>query len=226
MRIIKTIKSASPKANILALASLLALVLKIVFLNQIPEAFPKAHDLGIIMESILSSIFASYIFYLIVVHLKEQQDRESVNPYISKHCNRIIEHCKSQISAISSHSSTTLAFATLTKQDLLHAMTLITPYSSAPMSFIDGTNANWLQYFYSFAEKTRQSSKRVLDQLPYLEAKTVALVTNIDDCDHFMHIDFASKIQLRNQDLRMFHENFFEYYILCKKLENHLKNIM
>lgn len=160
------------------------------------------------MKSILSSIFASYIFYLIVAPLKEQQGRKSANPYISKHCNRIIKHCKSQASAINSNSSITLTFPTLTKQDLLHAMTLISPYSRAPMSFEDGTDANWLQYFYSYAEKTRQSSKRILDQLPYLEAQTVALVTNIDDCDHFVHINLASKLQIRNQDLRIFHEFF------------------
>ncbi|MDF2627279.1 MAG: hypothetical protein K0R39_1110, partial [Symbiobacteriaceae bacterium] len=57
--------------------SLLTLLIKIVLLNRLPESFPGANQLGIVVEGILGSMVASYVFYLVVVHTKEIKDKQA-----------------------------------------------------------------------------------------------------------------------------------------------------
>jgi hypothetical protein len=225
MRFLSILRTASPTANTLALASFLTLSIKIAALNKIHEIFPGAHEVGLVFESILASIFASYVFYIIVVHIKEDKDRKTVNPYIKKHGERLVEWCKAQLSSISIASNTPLALDTLKKESLKSAMTVINPLSDAPLSFTNNTYANWYQYFHFYSQKSQQSTRRILDQLPFLDARAVALTTEIDDCNHFSSIKLSNEIRLKNEDLSAFNDSFYEYCTSCKNLDKYLKTL-
>ena len=88
--IAKLLKTASPAASRLAALALAGLVLKTLVLNRWPAPAAPMYDLGILIEAVLTSIVASYIFYLVVVHLKELRDRGAVAPYILRHTRRVV----------------------------------------------------------------------------------------------------------------------------------------
>jgi hypothetical protein len=78
MKLIRLLRSARPEANLLAASATTLLVLKVLVLNRFPAFFSGAYELGLIVERILASIAASYVFYLLVVHLKAQSDKAAV----------------------------------------------------------------------------------------------------------------------------------------------------
>lgn len=220
MKLIKLIKSAYPQANFLLVISLAALLVKILILNKLEPLFVGAYGLGIIVESILASVIASYVFYLIVVHLKEVSDRKIIAPYIAKHGYRVIGSCKSQVIAFSNASKIKLEYETLSREELDAAFKKIPPYSEAPLSFgVDDKKANWFEYFDYHSGRTKSSIQRALQQLPFLEAELISNLAAIDDCVHVDMASFFTGQVFRNTDLCAFASQFYEYYILNKELQ-------
>ena len=64
------IRTIPSQLNWMLVITILLIFFKIFVANQISEAFKGAYEIGVIIEGLLASIIASYIFYLIVVHFK------------------------------------------------------------------------------------------------------------------------------------------------------------
>lgn len=78
----KFLLSASRGATCLAGAALVALATKVLMLNRWPAPSTFFYDFGVLVEAVLASVVASYIFYLFVVHLKDVNDKKAVGTYI------------------------------------------------------------------------------------------------------------------------------------------------
>lgn len=216
-------KSASRPATYLAVGSLALLAAKTLILNRWPAATVVVYDLGVLAEAILASIVASYIFYLLVVHLKEVSDRAAVSPYIDRHTSRVVGDCECQLGDIARAAGTSLTLESLTEKAVSDAFSKLAPYSAAPLVLgTIGNNANWLQYFEYFKVRTRGSIARVLAQLIYLDARRVSLLAEIDDCSHFSSVGHVLHIQIRNTDLSSFASTFFKYCKLCLELKKYM----
>ena len=81
-KIFLAIITVNKEATWLTLISLLILLIKIFIFNSYPSIFNGAYAFGLIVESILVSVLASYVFYFFVVHFKEHSDRLFIHPYI------------------------------------------------------------------------------------------------------------------------------------------------
>ncbi len=101
--------------NLLAVASLILLLLKVFVFNHIPQPFAGLYELGIVFEGLLASIFASYAFYLIVVHVKGVRDQTIISPHITKWAQRVVGDCVSQLNDFTKASGTALELALSTR---------------------------------------------------------------------------------------------------------------
>jgi len=217
------VKSAAPAASYLAVLALALLALKILVLNRWPASATTVYELGLLGEAVLASVVASYVFYLLVVHLKEVSDRAVVSPYINRHTNRVVGNCEHQIGDIGRAAGYSLSLETLTEQEVTAAFSKIAPYSPAPLVMgAIGNNANWLQYFDFQKNRTRESIARIFGQLIYLDARRVSLLAEIDDCDHFSSIGHILHIPIRNTDLANFASSFFAYCEVCLELKKYM----
>ena len=217
------IKSAAPVANYLAVVALALLVLKILVLNRWSSPSTTIYELGVLCEGVLASTVASYIFYLLVVHLEKVNDRAVVSPYIDRHTSRVVGACEHQIGDIARAAGCSLSLETLTEQELTAAFSKIAPYSAAPLVMgAIGNNANWLQYFDFQKSRTRESIARVFSQLIYLDPRRVSLLAAIDDCSHFSSVGHFLHIQIRNTDLANFASAFFSYCEACRWLKKYM----
>ncbi|PIF52750.1 hypothetical protein CLU80_5235 [Pseudomonas sp. 29] len=227
MNIIKFLLTASREANALVVVAIAVLLLKILFLNRYPAQFLGAYELGVIVEAVLASVVASYVFYLLVVHAKEFSDREFLRPYVEMHSKMLIRACTTQITDIEKASSVDLNFYTMTESEIFSAMSKINPYSEAPLIISVQTmqHANWFQYFNYHKLKSNESTRKLLVQLPFLEAQIVSDLTAIDDCTHFSVLDLLASFGASNKDLSALSHSFFEYCQLCKQLESNLTRI-
>lgn len=222
MHLGRFIKTVPVEANILALLAAAALLAKIFLFNKLPEAFEGAYDLGIVVEGLLASIIASYIFYLFVVHLKARSDKTVLYPYVSKHSMRIVGECVGQLAELSKASGVVLELTELNDESTKLALSKIQPYSQAPL-IIDhaGTYANWFQYFVFHNNRTKESIRKLFDQLPFLEATHVSLISAIDDCPHFYSLDAVLGVQVSNPDLSTWASTFYAYCVHCRELESY-----
>lgn len=225
MRLWNLIRTASPTANWLAALSLLLLVVKIFGLNRIPSTIDGVYEIGAIFEAILASVIASYVFYLIVVHIQERSDRDALQPYIAKQAQRIVRECVSQLGHISTESGVLLSFDRLTESEVKAALTKIDPNGEAPLVARTASGivyTTWLRYFAFHNERTAVSIQKLLAQLRFLDADLVRLVMDIDDCSHFTVISHLSNQQLNNKDMSTFSDGFYEYCQTCQRLHAYL----
>ena len=221
MRLLRFLSSARPEANWLAGTSLAVLFLKVLALNRIPELFRGGYELGVIVEAILASVVASYVFYLLVVHLKDRSDRTAVHPYIAKHVTRVIGDCQSQLQEIGRAAGVEVSL-TNAAESIADAFTKIAPYSRAPLLMSPpDVYANWFQYFFFYRDRTRESIRRVLAQLPFIDAALVGLLASIDDCTHFFSLEYLQQARVRNEDLSAWTSTFVEYCGHCRKLNDY-----
>lgn len=222
MRLFRIIKTASPEANFLALLSGSILFVKVLILDEIPAPYAALHKMGIFVEAILASVVASYVFYLVVVHLKELSDKDTLKPYIGKHSTRIVAECSTQLNDLSKASGVTLAFNSTDKEEIERALKQIPPYSGAPLVLDQaGTQANWLQYFEHHRQRTLDSIRKLLDKLLYLNTSHVRIISEVEECSHFYVVSVIQGIQTRNSDLSFMSSSLFSYVELCRELDKH-----
>ncbi|MGQ2921873.1 MAG: hypothetical protein ACT6SF_08315 [Hydrogenophaga sp.] len=216
---ITVIRSANPAATLLAALALLGLIIKATILNQIAAPWPSLHDLGIVADSILASIVASYAFYILVVHLKDERDKRTLAQYIDRHTNKLIGHCKSQLSDISKVSGLALDLQNVDLVSVTQAFAKIDPNSKAPL--VLGRHlqaANWLQYFNHYRTRSGESFAKLISQIIFLEPEHVRLLANIDDCSFFGTTPLLAEIGVRNKDLTAFDSEFMKYCEACRSL--------
>jgi len=217
---IRFISTAPRLLNILALSSLVLLIFKIIELNDIKELFNGAYELGVILETILSSILASYIFYMVVVHLKEFKDRKYIYPLILKWTNIVVGCCITQLREIGEASNISIDLNNVTEQSLKTAFGKINPNNQAPLLLgFPGTYANWIQYMLYYKRRTKSNIEKIVSQILFIESKLFSKVLDVDDCLHFSRIEEVSAMPLKNTDISFMASSFYKYCVLCKELK-------
>lgn len=215
-------KTIPKTVNAVAVISAILLLVKLFIFNQISEPFNGLYELGLIFEAVLASVLASYVFYLIVVHLKEVRDKRTIYTFVTRWANLVVRDCQAQISGFSTVDPINLYFQTLEKQDIEAAFAQLTPNGDAPMVFFQGGQANWLQYFENYRVKSLRHIDRIMAQLIFLEAPLVALLMKVQDSTHFNSIESLSRVRLNNDNLTAFAGPFFEYVQACRELDSYL----
>ena len=59
------------------------LLVKLLWLNDIPASFNKAPDLGLLMENLLAATVAAYIFFVISYQLPQVVEQNRIGPEIT-----------------------------------------------------------------------------------------------------------------------------------------------
>jgi hypothetical protein len=204
--------------NLLAFASLAVLLLKVFMFNHIREPVRGFFELGVVFEGLLASIFASYVFYLIVVHIREVRDQAVISPHITKWAERVVGDCRSQLIDFTKASGIDLTLDALTKDTATAALSKIDPHANAALVFALNHYANWLQYWDYHRTRSKDYIAKIMAQLTFLDAQLVALLTAIDDSSHFFAVQTVARTQIRNTDMSAFASSFYDYCVACRDL--------
>lgn len=220
MRLLLLLRSVPLVANIVAGASMVLLVLKALVLNRLPGAFTGAQELGVLVDSVLTSIVASYIFFVMVVHWPNTRDRLLVRPHVARHSRQVVRFCRQQLAALGGATGTTLEFESLSTDELRKAFRATNPNAPAPMVFFPGNQtATWIQYLEHHVERSLTSIARTLSNVQFIEARLVQLLTSIEDSSYFLQMRLVGSAPMRNTDLSVWAEPFIQYCALCNQLE-------
>lgn len=222
------IKTVRKEVNIIVVISFLIWVVKVLYLNEISTPYAYFSKIGIIIESLCASIVASYIFYLFVIHVKEENDKEIINPYIQQKIKSVINDCKIQLELLSEATSVSLQIETLTEDEIKKAFEMVSLNDNLPIppyyEFSIGlTSLTWLQFMNSRRICTSNTISKILTHAIHLDAKLIKCLVDIDDCPHFTKaIDCLSQSNQKidgsvYSSLGQF--MFFKYCSLVKELQ-------
>jgi hypothetical protein len=226
MKYFNFFRTANKAASISTLISLIALFAKVIFLNPITSATAQIYDLGVVVDAILTSVIASYIFYLFAVHLKEVQDKELIAPFFNKRMNFVIDYCEAQLREISRESGIHLTLEDLTEESLRGALKRIDGNSAAPIKeWGSNQSLNWYEYFYHYIKKSKESIAVIFVNIDQLDVIQVSILTEIYDCNHFLVFPAVVKSGVFDNDLTKQTGSFLNYFNRCRDLKSQMKKI-
>jgi len=212
---------AIPKLlNILLTIAILSVILIDSYLLNIPEIFPWGEEFGKIYYKLCVSLFASYIFYFVIVHIKLMKDKENINTFIASKVLLIIRDYKSQINSIKKELNDKSEEIFFDKIKLEKMLDKIQIKDKAPL-FLGNINnyANWMQYLVFYKNSTQAYIQKIFVQIFFIDSKLVHILAKIDDCKHFTSIDLIANYLNTDNTLKSFASLFYEYSVLCKELE-------
>lgn len=166
--------------NWVVLASVIALSLKIIWLNKVPEIFAGAYEVGLISEAVIASIIASYIFYFFVVHIKEIKQKRSLYPFL-EYWSRI---------AVKSNTRTLLSIAKDSgvesescsyQEGIDEAFSKVNPEERGAPMFIGTRRANWREFICHNADFIRDNLEKMAREPLLLDADMYQLMIKIQD---------------------------------------------
>lgn len=92
--LVKYIASVSLTLNVLLVVSFIVVVLHDFVFTGRPELFEGGAQVWDLVYRLSLALIGSYIFYFVVVHLKRQQDKENLRPFLQRQTNFAIGDAK------------------------------------------------------------------------------------------------------------------------------------
>lgn len=219
-RTIRLVSSVALEANLLALAAAAMLAIKVLVLNQLKSLFIGAYELGLIVEAVLVSVIASYVFYLFVVHLAEYKTRQRIEPFVRKHLQQIVGNSMALLAEISQASGTELDISSCTREELQESLKKIPNDSESPLVIgLDYRPGTWLEFFRYRADRTRNSALKLTQRITLLSRDRIRLVTEIDDCAYFSMLDNYAGRKRHTGTLEFLSDAQHAYFRLCRELK-------
>ncbi|WP_440056716.1 hypothetical protein ACSLBF_17700 (plasmid) [Pseudoalteromonas sp. T1lg65] len=217
------ILSAPASLNWLAFISVVSLVIKAMLFDKMTELFDGAKELGIILEAVLASVIASYIFYLIVVHKKQRDDNRLILPLVNKWARLLVADCKGLLHAITKESGTELSFDEIDESQLQTALEKIDlNRDSAPLHIYAQGTAKWIQYLTYHRTRALENTSSIFSQAVFLDAEFASKIIKINDSRYLNQIEMVAKFPIRNTDAQFLSKPLYDYVQCCRDLDEYL----
>ena len=216
-------KSLRPILWILLFCSIVYIALFELFLLGEPELFRGGNKLGEFLEKLCISYISSLIFYFIVVHYKSYQDKKNVYSYVSRKVIGIYGDGLGLWGDMARVAGMNNTEKLPPRTDVGRACQAINLNTIAPLSIGSIANkATWIQYLAYYQNRTRDSIRGVLLETPYLEAKLLGLLAEIEDCTYFRYVGTLNSGSFnQNTDLSFLAPNICDYFDLLDKLQTY-----
>ena len=222
LRMIKNIRSLRRDLLIIFLICVITIFLIDFWLINIPELFKGGEKLGQIVYKLSFSYISAFVFYFLVVHLKNQKDKENLYSYISSNTLMIIRQAKALINETARSANIQLKATYPDSLELQSICKAINPNSNAPLILGRlGNYANWMQYFDYYKRRSNEASNKVLSKVQFLDSALVHKLAEIEDCNHFKDITMFANISIQNTDLLAFAPSLAKYFELIIDLEKY-----
>lgn len=204
-------------------SAVLSIVLIDFWLINIPELFNGGAKLGQIIYNLSFAYVTAFIFYFLVVHLKNQKDKENVYNYISSKTQMVIGQAKGLIDSFANSANVTVVNDYPNSTELHSICLAIKPNSNSPLVIgAPGNYANWIQYFEYYKNRSNDATDKILSKLQYLDSELVIKLAKIEDCSHFHNISYYN-VPVGNTNLTAFESMISDYFHLVKDLEKYYK---
>lgn len=223
LRLITTLRK---DLGCLFIGTLLTIFLIDFRLIDIPEKFVGGYKLGQIIYNLCLSYVSAFIFYFLVVHIKEQEDKKNLYPYLSKKVYKVIKNALELISELAKASNTTIANKYPTTSELDSMCKNVNLNTNAPLLSGRRNYPIWIQYFNYLIKKSNNATDKIFKKMQFLDTELVNMLAEIEDSDFFFIVDYmANKNEpIKDSDLTFLQSSISEYFELIIQLEKYADN--
>ncbi len=157
------------------------------FLIGYPELFKGANKLGQLFSKLSVSYMAAFIFYFIVVHIKNEKDKENINEYVGQKVYSILTSAHLFIQPFLQIENRNASFSDLDLKKLRSLLASIKREAKdAPFSFEGETeNGTWLDWWEYLKESTFKSLKEIFVRYNHIDTKLIKILTRIENSAFF-----------------------------------------
>jgi hypothetical protein len=187
-------RSADPLYHWIGLGSFAILLIKVLVLNNISAPLHFMSAVSPVVEGILGSVIASYIFYIFCIHPPIYAEKKTSATFVNFILTRISKNFEQHLARISA----TLGYHS-TSDEFLSAFTGIDPFSrNAPLLVQfspEQVNADWFEYFQNENVRLQKEIGRLMDSRLLLNTELTYILNTINDCGWFMIIEKMAGIK-------------------------------
>lgn len=181
-------RSADPLYHWIGLGSFAILLIKVLVLNNISAPLRFMSAVSPVVEGILGSVIASYIFYIFCVHPPIYAEKKTSASFVNFILTRISKNFERHLTGISA----SLGYHS-TSDEFVRAFTGINPFSrNAPLLVQFSPTqvyADWFQYFQIENVRLQKEIERLMDSRLLLNTELTYILNTINDCGWFMIIE-------------------------------------
>ncbi|HIF9215687.1 TPA: hypothetical protein ACX6QF_001162 [Photobacterium damselae] len=216
------VKEVGLYLNLILVVSLISILLNDLIWNDLPELFNGANELLSAYYNFCISIVGSYIFYFIVVHMKEMKDKKNVNQHIGAQSKKLLFEYDCAFAALKMQAGRKSEDRYASKDEIKKILLNVNPHSDAPMG--NGhIYVNWYTFLTFYIERSQSNITKIFEKMPFLDSEHVKILAAIDSCSYFMSLNAAKELQFGNTDMSVWADHFYNYACLCKELEEYNK---
>ncbi|MDB5119901.1 MAG: hypothetical protein JWN56_1119 [Sphingobacteriales bacterium] len=226
----------------LLLISFGILLLKVLLLDNMPIIFPKAHDIGEMVNDILIANIAGYIFYILSAEIpkviKIRNRSREVLDWAERAAYNVTGFLQMLYYKNMQHhpdSEEILNIQTVTLDIVRREFALVSPTDFAPMhdGYKDGDIAPQLSWLGAMATQdtwSKQNIKKIWERYPFFDSDLSSFLIQIESSRHSYSmkdvreftLEFIKKGgTLQNTDLTTWSENYYDCYEIARNLINY-----
>lgn len=222
----------------IAVITILALTLKIFLFNSLPAPFEAWHAFGLLIEAILASIIAAYVFFLLSVHAPKVEEKYHVTSSIVAKLAHAASYNMTGFLQLIEHDQTPqgtrVNVLDREKVDLQKVTTLFKAVKpNDPVSMIDAWNSTSrltaMQAMVKHDEWCNQNIEKIWRFIAYLEPNVVNFLYGIQESVHSLRMkDYRQnwyQVGLSNADISTYAEEYFNYYRMAVELDKYFARL-
>lgn len=214
---------------------LLIISITVVLCNNIifkdtEEFFEYGSEFGFILSRLSLAYISSYIFYLLVVVLKENKIKRNINGAVYSYTSKLVSFGYSIFDEVMEASGTnrdTFDRETISKADFLNLCDNSNPgaipanrYIGNPFNMVPKNYAQFLHF--STVEKVSHYTEKVFNYMPFLDSELVRLINNLLDTKWYKeHCQFMNWGAKANTNMTSFKNEMFDYLQCVREIDKY-----
>ena len=180
----KYIMSIRKDLVIILIIDILFLLIMELILKEIPAPYSIFMKMGSFFETLAVSFIASFIFYIVQVHLPRIKEKENIFPYIASMFNSILDVEKDILTQLLK-----LKMEEITEESIKEKVNGLDLYSDAPL-IIGGLDsdkkANWIEYCLVKVQDLDRKWNMMMNYSAYLDSECMALLYRMQSSGCFL----------------------------------------
>jgi hypothetical protein len=196
IKIWRFLSSADALYHWIGLGSLAVLLIKVLVLNGIAAPLRFMSAVSPVVESVLGSVIASYIFYMFCIHPPVFAEKKTSAVFVNFILTRIKKSFEDHMRGI----SPTLSYDSAA-DDFYKAFTGIAPFTNTAPLLIQVSPqmiyADWFGYFHNENTRINEEITRLMDSRLNLNTEMTFILNLINDSSWFMAV--KSMTNMKNQ---------------------------
>jgi len=182
----KYFKSTRSELKMILMISFCIYLIIELILRKYPPIFSNASVIADLFSNLCISYISAFIFYFIVVHIKEEKDKENIYEYIGHEVHSIITSGHLFIQPLMKLGNPQASFRYLNNEELTLLLSSVNKYdTTAPISFENGEKGNWIDWFEYLRRKTLENTSEILAFNHTADSVLIKLVQRIKNSMFF-----------------------------------------